>query len=86
MGENGQVDVDKRIGRGKPLLGQWYAFKAVDDPSILANDIGVDFTVFLWRDPSAILHAGSVCSVRILNEINNMQREVGDLRQPTCQR
>jgi hypothetical protein len=59
MNQKGQIDVDQRIGCRKPLPRESRTAKAIDDPFILAQQIGVRLSEFVLRDfdaPRSELH------------------------------
>jgi hypothetical protein len=76
--QNGQVDVNQRVGGREPLPSRGDTAKAIDDPIVSAEEVCVFAQVLLARNLSA--------TRLVLDSIERVQREPGDLRQATGQR
>lgn len=77
MRKKRQVDVNERISCREPLPGRCDTAKAINDPLISVEEVGVDLEILLVRDRAA------ACPP--LDFINRMQRQARYLCQPPGQ-
>src|SRR5712671_4774724 len=82
MRQKRQVDVNERIGCSEPLPGQRDTVKAINDTLIPVEEIRVYPHILVMRDRVA----RQVIALRVLDDIDRIQRQPRYRRQPPGQR
>src|SRR3954471_24736594 len=80
-----QIDIDQRVSRAEPLPRRGDTAVAIDDPSLPAEDVGMEFQIRSVGNFPAILLVRPIAPVAKLDDVERVERQSGDRREPPRQ-